>query len=345
MLRVDRRAKALKRLEQRQLPQAGLKERYDIQQMIRNSPEEFFKEMGESLLLVGEEVRPADFVDDRVDLLAIDQQGTAVVIELKRGTHKLQLLQALTYAAMVSKWDRERLITERGKLADKSVEEAEEDIEQFLLEDIDNLNQAQRVLVLAEDFDYEVLVTAEWLSEQYEMDIRCYRMTLSTDDHSEFLTCTCIFPPPEITQHAIQRSGRGTARPIRWANWGEALSNVKNKAVLVFFRQAVENGQENYLRRRMLRFRLQGKRRFHVSARPDRAYVWQVGRFNDDENFWVKKIGEHVDVKVVKKDKTALRFFLKSEHDFAAFSDALKNDLPHVEFLGADDMAELEAEE
>ena len=94
MLRIDRRAKALKRLEQRQLPQAGLKERYDVQQMIRNSPDEFFAEMGEALLLLGEEVRPTDFVDDRIDLLAIDQHGATVIVELKRGTHKLQLLQA-----------------------------------------------------------------------------------------------------------------------------------------------------------------------------------------------------------------------------------------------------------
>lgn len=45
MLRIDRRSKEFKRLEQRQLPQAGLKERYDIQQMIRNTPDEFFAEM------------------------------------------------------------------------------------------------------------------------------------------------------------------------------------------------------------------------------------------------------------------------------------------------------------
>ena len=69
--------------------------------MICNSPDEFFKEMDEELLLLGEEVKPAEFVDDRIDLLAIDKQGSVVVMELKRGSNKLHLLQALAYASIV----------------------------------------------------------------------------------------------------------------------------------------------------------------------------------------------------------------------------------------------------
>ena len=42
--------------------------------------------MGEALLLLGEEVKPDSFVDDRIDLLALDQQGASVIIELKRGS-------------------------------------------------------------------------------------------------------------------------------------------------------------------------------------------------------------------------------------------------------------------
>lgn len=345
MLRIDRRAKALKRLEQRQLPQAGLKERYDVQQMIRNSPDEFFAEMGEALLLLGEEVRPTDFVDDRIDLLAIDQHGATVIVELKRGTHKLQLLQALAYAAMMSKWDRDRLVGERSRLTSKPAGEVEEEIEQFLLDDISDLNQSQRVLLLAEDFDYEVLVTAEWLTEQYDFDIRCYRLTLSADEHNEFLTCTCIFPPPEITQHATRRTRRTGNKEPRYTDWEQVLGDVTNKAVADFFRSELAAGRENYLPKRILRFRLDGKCRLNASMRHDRAYVWQSGRFKDDLRFWTQKIGPHIDIKPVRDDQMALRFFLKSEHDFTQFADAFKHDLPKVEFLKEDDVADIEAEE
>ena len=64
----------------------------------------------------------------------------------------------------------------------------DEEIEEFLLEDIAELTAAQRVVLLADDFQYEVLVTAEWLTEKYDVDIRCYRFSLSADNDSEFLT-------------------------------------------------------------------------------------------------------------------------------------------------------------
>jgi RecB family endonuclease NucS len=95
MLRVNRTKKELVKLAKRSLPELGLTEPYDLQQMIRNSPEAFFEEMEEKLLLIGEEVRLVEFVEDRIDLLAVDQQGSLVIIELKRGSHKLHLLQAL----------------------------------------------------------------------------------------------------------------------------------------------------------------------------------------------------------------------------------------------------------
>ena len=81
--------------------------------MIKANPDAFFTEMGESLLLIGDEVRPTDFVEDRIDLLAVDQQGALVVVELKRGSNKLQLLQALSYAGMISKWEYSQVVARR----------------------------------------------------------------------------------------------------------------------------------------------------------------------------------------------------------------------------------------
>ncbi len=70
MLKIDRSAKKFVRLSHNSLSEVELQERYDIQRMIRQSPAEFFAEIGEKLLLVGEEICPTEFCDDRIDLLA-----------------------------------------------------------------------------------------------------------------------------------------------------------------------------------------------------------------------------------------------------------------------------------
>jgi hypothetical protein len=325
MLRIDRKDKSLKFLPSSSLIDAGLKERMDIQAMIHRCPEPFFTEMGEPLLLVGQEVRPTDLVDDRIDLLAIDPQGNSVVIEIKRGTNKLHLLQGLTYASMIAKWDSTRLIEECSQQRSQTIEEVEEWIEDFLDEDIDNLNQSQRVILLADAFDYEVLAAAEWLNERYDVDIKCYRLSLSVDGENEFLACTCIYPAPELSAHAEKR-GRGASRPLKWADWESALGTITNSAVSDFFREELAKGKQGYLRKRELPYRVDGKRRWNVCARQDRAYVWQTGRFQKDQEYWKKKIGAHVDVSPVKKDK-CLRFLLSSAEDFRKFLDAVQREL------------------
>lgn len=331
MLRIDRSSKSLERLKRADISDAGLTERDDIQRMIRNCPEAFFSEMGEKLLLIGEETRPAEFVNDRIDLLAIDQQGATVTMELKRGTDKLQLLQALSYASMVADWDGDQLVGERSCLAGESKEQARETIEEFLLEDIGELGETQRVILLAEDYDYEVLKTAKWLTENYDVDIRCYRFSLSSDHGGEFLSCTCIYPPPEIAQHAIQRR-KSTTKAPRWADWEDALKGVDEPAVEDFFRQELQSGRENYLPQRRLSYRVKGKRRFNVHARSQEAYVWQRGRFSGDEEFWHDRLGEGGRVQPVK-DGACLRFYLQSEEDFERFMNAVVKELTDMEFL------------
>ena len=155
MLRLDRTQRTLRRLEPKPLKSVGVLERSDLQRMIVNTPGAFCDEIGEKLLLMGEEIVPTDVVDDRIDVLALDRQGSTVVVELKRGLDKLHLLQALSYAAMVSEWDSEQIVGQRAGFRQCSVSEAEEEIEEFLDEDIAALNAHQRVLLIAEEYDYQ----------------------------------------------------------------------------------------------------------------------------------------------------------------------------------------------
>ena len=295
--------------------------------------------MGESLMLIGDEIRPAEFVDDRIDLLAIDKHGSSVIIELKRGSDKLHLLQALAYAAMVSKWENGRFALELGRSRTQSLEDSDEQIEEFLDEGVESLNESQRVILIAEGFEYEVLVTAEWLGEAYSMDIRCYRVKISADGGNEYLSCTCIYPPPEISAHTVRRGKRGESKPMRWTSWDVVFAEIKNPAIVEFFQKEMKAGRENYLRHRVLHYRLNDKRRFHVCARRKSAYVWQSGRFENDVDFWKNRLGLQAKIEPVQSGRS-LRFFLSSPQDFNTFRDAYDNHLTKTEFLGGDDLPE-----
>ena len=135
MLRIDRNSKNFTLLQTPTLAESSITERYDLQECIANSPAEFFAEMGEELFLVGTEIMPSKDVQDRIDLLTIDREGKVVVIELKRGSNKLQMLQAISYAGMIGQWDTEEFLT-------KLDEQQQEELESFLDCDTDQINSA-----------------------------------------------------------------------------------------------------------------------------------------------------------------------------------------------------------
>ena len=53
------------------------------------------------------------------------------------------------------------------------------------------INRQQRVILVAEDYDYEDLTATKWLRERHGMEIRCIRATMATDTQgNEYLSCT-----------------------------------------------------------------------------------------------------------------------------------------------------------
>jgi hypothetical protein len=340
MLRIERQQKRFARLDRPKLAEASITERYDLQEFIFNSPEDFFAEVGEDLFIISKEIPPSQVIQDRIDLLAVDPEGNAVIIELKRGNDKLQLLQAVAYAGMVAQWKTNDFL---GLLdADR-----QEKLADFLNVDTAEINREQRILLIAEAYDYEVLVGAEWLHNKYELDILCCRISLSVDPASgaEYLACTPVFPAPELAVQAVPRR-RGVTQNLPWRDWDHALSSLSNSALADYYKSQLQAGRENTLRDRSLMYRIDGKRRWFLSARDNRAYCWQVGRFQGDMEFWSKRLGDSSSIKPVQSG-TALRFFVSTAADFSAFHKAATEELLKVEWTQeshAEAMAEEEPE-
>jgi|RhiMetdeSRZDD1v2_1073273.scaffolds.fasta_scaffold12513_13 hypothetical protein len=226
---------------------------------------------------------------------------------------------------MVAKWDSGRFIAERARLTGQAEDATKDEFEDFVGGDVASLNRSQRIMLLAESFDYEVLVAAEWLNERFNVDVRCARLSLSTDGATEFLTCSVIFPPPEITEHAVRRGVPRTRTLPRWSGWTEALSDT-DPALVDFFNRQLANGVQNNLSRRFITVPVGGRGWFRVAARRSRAYVWQTGRFQGDLAFWKSALSPQSDVAEVADGKR-VRFYLTSAADFRRFEEACKTEL------------------
>jgi hypothetical protein len=112
MLKFDVHKKTFASLKQCEMKGEHVLERYDFQAAIVRSWDVVKAHLGlPTAYLIGREIKPHSSVDDAVDLLAFDPEDSSLtVIELKRGRHKLHLLQAVSYAAMLATWGKDELI-------------------------------------------------------------------------------------------------------------------------------------------------------------------------------------------------------------------------------------------
>lgn len=177
MLRIDRKNQGFTLLETPSLAEVSITERHDLQEFISNSPDAFFRELGLELFLVSKEIMPSKSVQDRIDLLAVDREGNSVIIELKGGNNKQQLLQAISYVGMISQWTAEEFLELLN-------EDRREMLTDFLEVDLEDVNRAQRIVLIAEAFDYALLIGTEWVSNNYGVDVMCCRISVAKDTAS-----------------------------------------------------------------------------------------------------------------------------------------------------------------
>lgn len=234
----------------------------------------------------------------------------------------------------LSSWEVDDFISTRSQFAGESVEDAKYAITDHLAGiDLKKVNHIQRVILLAEEFDYALLKTAEWLSEKYGIAIRCYRMNYASDGLSEYLSCACIYPPAEIADQA-SRARRPSSMLITRDSTQDTLASITNPDVRSFFENPPANGERAASRE--IAIRINGRRRFWVGMRRKHAYVWQGGRFADDVKFWKENLSEPQKVEPVR-DGISLRFHLRTAEDFAFFQKALGTKLNSVLFESRDD--------
>lgn len=153
--------------------------------------------LGEDLLVIGKQVS-VDSGRDRIDLLALDLQGSAVIIELKRdwiGTDAD--LQAIRYASLVAGWDHaaiRRLAEEYWLSSGQQRRTFTQELDEFC-DDGYEVNSSQRIILAGRRVDPRLGTMVMWLLER-GIDVRVVTLSLFRDDDRLYLQPQVVLPVP-----------------------------------------------------------------------------------------------------------------------------------------------------
>jgi hypothetical protein len=245
-------------------------------------------------------------VADRLDVLALDRDGRLVVVELKRGrAQRFTELQAIGYAAMVSRFTAEHLITAHQAFLDHRGEPSSpEEVEQLLsdhigeVELIDLSFTAPRIVILAEDFSPAVLSSVVWLSSS-GIDISLRQIQLYRPDAASndlFATVSQIWPLPDIEDFTVSPRGRigdplrrvTTLPAVPWsaedlAALRERLRGTKQEAAVLLLLDMASASQDLKVSWDAL---LETSSRNHYQLRSDLAHLTMMVKADFDRRNW-----------------------------------------------------------
>ena len=220
MLKFNTDNSSFDSIEKSSLKESNILERYDLQKAIVSSWEEFKNELGfPSAFLIGQEITPDNSTQNNLDLLAYDADDSSlIVIELKRDKNKLQLLQAISYAAMVAKWDKETIV---HHIKQQKVSDYEELLG---IVDSNELNPDIKIILIAEGFDPEVIVTADWLTT-FSLNIYAYAVEMHQLSDEKFLTIDQRYPLKELSDvYESRKISRRSTNLKKDVSWEEVIS-------------------------------------------------------------------------------------------------------------------------
>lgn len=188
------------------LSEEGYKEE-DLRKWILESPHSI---LGEDILIIGREVEVQD-IGDGVDLLGIDRDGNAVVIELKKGSLTGNVdFQSLKYAAYASYWDWGQLSDQFEKFAGSKWgrELYEEDVDfneklESFCNDEYELNGNQRILLVGEGIRERLDLVVRWLSDR-DVEISVLEVNMLEDGDQLYLDTEQTIPVPENPDSGVK---------------------------------------------------------------------------------------------------------------------------------------------
>jgi hypothetical protein len=196
---------SINEIERTTFERLGIRERYDLQRLLRDS----IQVIDADLYVIAEEFGEWEDAKRRIDLLCLDRDANPVVVELKRtedGGH--MELQALRYAAMVSTLRFEKIVECHAAHLRRCgrVDNARDALLHFLgLDDTEEiaLGDDVRIVLVAADFSRELTTTVLWLNDR-DLDIRCIRVRPYQLQDRVLVDVQQVLPLPEASDYQVK---------------------------------------------------------------------------------------------------------------------------------------------
>lgn len=245
MFLIDKEKNEAISISKKTFQELEFKERKHLQEWICKNTDI----LGERLLIIQKEFSGFDDTKERLDLLAIDENGNLVIIENKLDDSGRDVVwQSLKYASYCSGLTKgdikdifQKYLDEQGKK-----EHAEKTLCEFLgtedFSEIELNNDDQRIIMVAANFRKEVTSTAMWLLE-HNIKIKCIRVTLYELNGQILLDTEQIIPIIDAEEYLIKiankkqeelinKEKKQTRHIVRIDFWTRLLQEMNEKSEL-----------------------------------------------------------------------------------------------------------------
>ena len=242
MFLIDAQNKKAVSLEKKSFAELKLSERHDLQEWIIDNPQI----LGENLLIIQKEFDGFSETNERLDLLALDENGRIVVIENKlddSGRDVVwQALKYVSYCATLTKSEiceiYQRYLGTPGVASEKIAEfYDEQDYGGIRLNSVEG---DQRIILVAANFRREVTSTVLWLRNYHSVDITCIKVTTYKDGEKLYLDVEQILPMQDVGDYQIRLTAKKqedsisskeevSRHKLRLRFWEKALPVLREK--------------------------------------------------------------------------------------------------------------------
>jgi len=241
MFLIDIQNKKAVSLEKKSFSELKLSEPYDLQEWIADNP----YILGENLLIIQKEFDGFSDTRERLDLLALDENGKLVIIENKRDDSGKgvvwQALKYVSYCATLTKSEiceiYQRYLGTGGVASERIAEFYHgQDYESIRLNPV---GDDQRIILVAANFRKEVTSTVLWLCN-HGIEITCIKVTPYQDGNKLYLDAEQILPIQDIGDYQIRLTAKKQEEAIsskeeasrfklRYRFWEKALPFLRKK--------------------------------------------------------------------------------------------------------------------